>query len=111
MTYMLRRPQGDGYSFATGGTGGGLGGKGSGGGTGHGGPGVGGDGLSGICVPIRESLLLQRFAVNLINANEAADKIPILLIRKSAIVCRPAEIAGRLWMIGIIHEIVINPGI
>ena len=27
MTYMLRRPQGDGYSFATGGTGGGFGGK------------------------------------------------------------------------------------
>ncbi len=48
MTYMLRRPQGDGYSFATGGTGGGLGGSGSGGGTGYGGPGVGGDGISGI---------------------------------------------------------------
>ena len=45
---MLRRPQGDGYSFATGGTGGGLGGKGSGGGTGYGEPGVGGDGRSGI---------------------------------------------------------------
>lgn len=45
---MLRRPQGDGYSFATGGTGGGLGGKGSGEGTGCGGPGVGGVGISGI---------------------------------------------------------------
>ena len=45
---MLRRPQGDGYSFATNGTGGGLDGKGSGGGTGYGGPGVGGDGISGI---------------------------------------------------------------
>ena len=90
---MLRRPQGDGYSFATGGTGGGLGGKGSGGGTGHGGPGVGGDGLSGICVPIRESLLLQRFAVNLINANKAADKIPILFIRESAIVRGPGQLA------------------
>ena len=108
---MLRRPQGDGYSFATGGTGGGLGGKGSGGGTGHGGPGVGGDGLSGICVPIRESLLLQRFAVNLINANKAADKIPILLIREGAIVCRPGKVARRLWMIRIVHEIAINPGI
>jgi hypothetical protein len=31
-------------------------------------------------VPVRESLLLQRFAVNLINANKAADKIPIFLI-------------------------------
>ncbi len=48
MTYMLRRPQGDGYSFATGGTGGGFGGNGSGGGTGHGGVGVGGDGFSGM---------------------------------------------------------------
>jgi hypothetical protein len=45
---MLRRPQGDGYSFATGGTGDGLGGKGSGGGTGSGGVGLGGDGFSGM---------------------------------------------------------------
>jgi len=48
MRYMLGRPQGDGYSFATGGTGGGFGGKGSGGGTGDGGAGLGGDGISGI---------------------------------------------------------------
>ena len=48
MTYMLRRPQGDGYSFATGGTGCGFGGKGSGGGAGDGGAGLGGDGISGI---------------------------------------------------------------
>lgn len=34
---------------------------------------------------VKESLLLQWFAVDLINANEASDKIPILLIRKSAI--------------------------
>src|SRR5437868_15131647 len=60
---------------------------------------------------VRESLLLQRFAVNLINANKAADKIPILLIRKGAIVCRPGKVARRLWMIRIVHEIVINPGI
>lgn len=45
MTYMLRRPHGDGYSFATGG---GFGGKGSGGGTGGGGVGLGGDGFSGM---------------------------------------------------------------
>ena len=56
MTYMLRRQQGDGYSFATGGTGGGFGGNGSGGGTGHGGAGVGGDGFSGM-----ESSLKNRF--------------------------------------------------
>ena len=59
---------------------------------------------------VKESLLLQRFAVNLINANKAAYKIPVLLIRESAIACRPDKLTGRLWMIGIIHEIVI-PGI
>ena len=62
-------------------------------------------------VLIRQSLLLQWFAVNLINANKAADKIPIFLICESAIVCRPGEIARRLWMIRIVDEIVINPGI
>jgi len=77
---MLRRPQSDGYSFATGGTGGGFGGRGSGGGAGDGGPGLGGDGVSGIGVPVRESLLLKRFAINLINANKAADEVPIFLI-------------------------------
>ena len=111
MVYVASSTGGDGYSFATGGAGDGFGGKGSGGGTGSGGVGLGGDGFSGMEPSLKESILLQWFAVNLINANEAADKIPILLIRKSAIVCRPAEIAGRLWMIGIIHEIVINPGI
>ena len=58
MTYM-RRPQGDGYSFATGGTGGGFGGNGSGGGTGHGGVGVGGDGFSSM-----EPSLKNRFYCN-----------------------------------------------
>jgi hypothetical protein len=48
MTYMLRRPQGDGYSFATGGDGDGFGGNGSGGGTGGGGVGLGGEGFSGM---------------------------------------------------------------
>jgi hypothetical protein len=48
VTYMLRRPQGDGYSFATGGAGDGFGGNGSGGGTGGGGVGLGGDGFSGM---------------------------------------------------------------
>jgi hypothetical protein len=31
-------------------------------------------------VSLRESLLLQRFAVDLINAHESADKIPIFLV-------------------------------
>ena len=44
----MRRPQGDGYSFAARGSGGGFGGNGSGGGTGVGGVGAGGDGLSGM---------------------------------------------------------------
>ena len=76
----LRRLQGDGYSFAAGGTGGGFGGKGSGGGAGDGGAGLGGDGISGIVFPIGESFLLQRFAVNFINANGTTNKIPIFLI-------------------------------
>ena len=42
----MRRPQGDGYSFASGGDG--FGGNGSGGGTGAGGDGRGGDGFSGM---------------------------------------------------------------
>ena len=53
MTYMLRRPQGDGYSFATGGTGGGFGGNGSGGGTGGDGAGLGGDGFSGMGLSLK----------------------------------------------------------
>ena len=55
----------------------------------------------------KESFLLQRFAVNLINANNAAYKIPVLLIRESTIVCRPGKLARRLWMIWIVHEIAI----
>ena len=45
---------------------------------------------------VKESLLLQRFAVNLINANQAAYKIPILLKRESAIVCGPGKLARQL---------------
>ena len=41
-------PTGDGYSFASGGTGDGFGGNGSGGGTGGAGVGPGGDGFCGI---------------------------------------------------------------
>jgi hypothetical protein len=35
--------------------------------------------------PLNESFSLQRLAVNLINANEAADEIPIFLICESTI--------------------------
>lgn len=55
------------------------------------------------CVPIKKSLLLQRFAVNLVNANKAADKIPILLIRERAIVRRPRQLPRRVRMIWIVH--------
>jgi len=55
----------------------------------------------------KESLLLQRLAVNLIHANNATDKIPVLLIGESTIVCRPGKLARRLWMIWIVHEIAI----
>ncbi len=79
------------YDLPAGGSGGGFGGNGSGGGGG-----VGGNGFSGIGISIRESSLLQWFAVNLINTNKAADKIPVLLVRKSAIARRPGEIARRL---------------
>src|SRR6266508_1862929 len=50
---------------------------------------------------VKESLLLQAFAVNLINATKAAYKIPVLLIRHRALVCSPAKLARRLWMIWI----------
>src|SRR6266850_4754704 len=107
---MTRRPRGDGYTFATG---------------------VSAvDSAATVRVEVQgaaelvwaetdslawrsrnESLLLQRFAVNLINANKAAYKVPVLLIRKSAIVCRPGKVARQLWMIWIVYEIAINPGI
>ena len=91
------------FYLPTGGTGAGLGGSGSGGGTGFGGAGAGGGlgfgeepcgmfgkrrtlnvGRSTYNSNITGSL--QRFAVNLINANKAAYEIPVLLIRESAIV-------------------------
>ena len=88
-----------------------MGGKGSGGGAGEGGAGFGGDGLSGIGAPVRKSLLLQQSAVNLIKANKAADEVPILLIGERAFARGPGKLARRLWMIGIVNEIVIISGI
>ena len=72
---------------------GGFGGNGSGGGVGLGGVGLGGDGVSGIFVLFRESFLLQRLVVNLIHANEAANKVPIFLGRKTASTRRPDQLA------------------
>ncbi len=56
----------------------------------------------------RESSLLQPLAVNLINANEAADEIPIFLICESTVAGVPGELARRFGMIRVVNEIVIN---
>ena len=56
----------------------------------------------------KESSLLQPLAVNLINANEAADEIPIFLICESTVAGGPGELTRRFRMIGVVNEIVIN---
>ncbi len=43
----------------------------------------------------RNDKLLEPFAVNLINAHEASDKIPIFLIREAASVRGPGKLARR----------------
>ena len=55
--------------------------------------------------PLRESFSLEPFAVNLVNAHKATDKVPVLLIRKRARLGGPDQLAGRFWMIGIVNEI------
>src|SRR5437762_3052610 len=55
--------------------------------------------------PLNESFLLQPLAVNLINANEAADEIPIFLICESIVAGGPGELTRRFRMIGIVNEI------
>ena len=54
---------------------------------------------------MNESFLLQPLAVNLINANEAADEIPIFLICESSVAGGPGELTRRFWMIGVVNEI------
>ncbi len=58
-----------------------------------------------LVLPLEESLLLQPFAVNLINAHVAADKIPIFLIGETAAVRGPSKLARRFWMVGIVNRI------
>src|SRR6266853_5377010 len=58
--------------------------------------------------PLNESFLLQPLAVNLINANEAANEIPIFLICESTVAGGPGELARRFWMIGVVNEIAVN---
>ena len=56
----------------------------------------------------RNDKLLQPFAVNLINANEASNEIPIFLVRKTARVRGPDKLARRFRVIRIVNEIALN---
>jgi hypothetical protein len=56
----------------------------------------------------RNDKLLQPFAVNLINANEAPNEIPIFLVRKTARVRGPDKLARRFWVIRIVNKIALN---
>src|SRR6266567_8194070 len=58
--------------------------------------------------PFNESFSLQRLAVNLINANEATDEIPIFLICESTVAGGPGELTRRFRMIGVVNEITVN---
>src|SRR5437016_5174882 len=60
------------------------------------------------CSPLNESFLLQPLAVNLINANEAADEIPIFLICESMIAGGPGQLTRRFRMIRVVNEITFN---
>ena len=51
----------------------------------------------------RNDKLLQPLAVNLINANEAPDKIPIFLVRKTASARRPDKLARRFRVVRIVN--------
>jgi hypothetical protein len=51
----------------------------------------------------RNNKLLQPLAVNLINANEAPDKIPIFLVRKTASARRPDKLARRFRVVRIVN--------
>jgi hypothetical protein len=56
----------------------------------------------------RNDKLLQPLAVNSINANEATNKIPIFLVRKTASARRPGKLARRFRVIRIVNEIALN---
>ena len=56
----------------------------------------------------RNDKLLEPLAVNLINANAAADEIPIFLVCESMIVRGPGELTRRFRMIGVVNEITVN---
>src|SRR5206468_9286156 len=54
-------------------------------------------------------LLLQRHAVNLVNANASADKVPVFLVFKRTFAWRPPEVARPFRMIWIVNQVAINP--
>ena len=56
----------------------------------------------------RNEKLLEPLAVNLINANEAADEIPIFLVCESMIVGGPGDLTRRFRMIRVVNEITVN---
>src|SRR6266699_5278637 len=60
------------------------------------------------CSPFNESFLLQRFAVNLKDANETTNEIPIFLIGNSPSAGEPGKLARRFRMIGIISDIALD---
>jgi hypothetical protein len=59
----------------------------------------------------RNDKLLQPLAVNLINANEAPNEIPIFLVRKTASARGPDKLTRRFWVVRIVNEIAFNSGI
>ena len=61
-----------------------------------------------LAFSLNESFLLQRLAVNLINANEAPDEIPIFLISKSTSAGEPGKLTRRFRMIRIVDDISLN---
>jgi hypothetical protein len=64
--------------------------------------------IEGFFGSARNDKLLQPLVVNLINANEAPNEIPIFLVRKTARVRGPDKLARRLRVIRIVNEIALN---
>src|SRR5205823_9822009 len=59
--------------------------------------------------PVFRGSLLQRHAVNLVNANAPADKVPVFLVFKRTFALRPPEMARSFRMIWIVNQVAINP--
>ena len=59
--------------------------------------------IEGFFGSVRNDKLLQPLAVNLINANEATNKIPIFLVRKTTSARRPDKFARRFRVVRIVN--------